>query len=395
MGKAGKGKEAGENLSKKIHEIIQEVRAAQAEGTTPEEILHRISFYVHDEPSLTIPLIDALAGVPTPQTALLLEEMMTALQDKRGIKAIKKTLYRLRQKGVQWEHKGSRERPVLRSPQHGAPQGYMGAMDSTGSRIIVIARPRPHGGTRVYFSIVSDLDGIQRLEVTDLTKKDLKQFVEGSLSSDEFPVVEAPGGYCAQVLREAVALTRRLAKPLPMGYGEAERGLRDVTWDGPIPLIYQHIPEEAFTDKPRLLKESGALHRIAPFSSWFLNPEDLRQYAEAIKEADKSHLVLTPQQKDARLNSLYRDALEGLFPEEQRLLWKKRLEETAYILWKQGQQKEASMAVSAAVDLQTPFNPIEPNPFVWNLLLKSIYGLLETERGEQEKKKRSSLIITP
>jgi hypothetical protein len=53
------------------------------------------------------------------------------------------------------------------------------------------------------------------------------------------------------------------------------------------------------------------------------------------------------------------------------------------------------MAVSAAVDLQTPFNPIEPNPFCWNLLLKSLYGLVATEREEGEAEQGSSLIVTP
>jgi hypothetical protein len=395
MGTQGKGDEADATLNEKVRNILQEVAVAQAQEVKPEEILHRISFYLNDQPALAIPVIDALAGAPSSQTAQLLEEMMAVLQDKRAIKAIKRTLYRFRQKGVQWEEKTSHERPILRPPQPGAPQGYVGAMDSTGSRVIVIARPRPHGGARVYFSIVSDQEGVQRLEVTDLTTKGLRELVDGSLSSEEFPVVEAPGGYCVHLLQEAAELSRSLDKSLPLGYGDAERGMRDVTWDGPVPLIYHYIQEEAVKDKARLLKESGALHKIVPFSSWFLHPDDVRPYAEAINEAEKSHIVLTPQQKDARLNSLYREALQGLFPEEKRLLWKRRLEETAYILWKKGQEKEASMAVSAAIDLQTPFNPIEPNPFCWSLLLKSLYGLVETEREEGEEKQGSSLIIPP
>jgi hypothetical protein len=395
MSAQGKGGEADPTLSGKVRNILQEVEAAQAQEVKPEEILRRISFYLKNEPALASPVIDALAGVPSAQTAQLLEEMMAALQDKRAIKAIKRALYRFRQKGVQWDQKTSRGRPILRPPQPGAPQGYVGAMDATGSRVIFIARPRPHGGTRVYFSIVSDQQGFQRLEVTDLTTKGLREFVEGSLSSEEFPAVEAPGGYCVHLLHEAAELSQRLDKPLPLGYGDAERGLQDIRWAGPVPLIYQFIQEEAVKDTARLLKESGALHNIAPFSSWFLHPDDVRPYAEAINEAEKSHIVLTPQQKDARLNSLYREALQGLFPEEKRLLWKRRLEETAYILWKKGKEKEASMAVSAAVDLQTPFNPIEPNPFCWNLLLKSLYGLLATDRGEQGQEEKSSLIVTP
>lgn len=392
------GKEVGADLSKKVHSIVQEVRAAQAEGSTPEEILQRISFYVEERPALTIPLIGDLAGVSTPQTALLLEAMMAALQDKGAIKAIKRTLYRLRQKGVQWEKQPSLEQSVLRPLQHSAPQGYVGAMDSMGSRILVIARPRPQGGVRVYFSIVSDLEGIKRLEVSDVSKKGVKEFIANSLSSEEFPVVETPGGYCVRLLQEAAARTQKLGRPQPRGYGDVERGLRDVTWDGPVPLIYHHILEEEVRDKPQFLKESGTLHRITPFSSWFLNPEDLVQYADAIREAEKSHLVLTPQQKDARLRSIYQDALERLFPEEQRLLWKRRLEEAAYILWKTGNEREARLTVSAALDLTTPFGPLEPNPFMWNLLLKSLYGLMEQERRDEDEKgggEQGPRIITP
>ncbi|MBN1254973.1 MAG: hypothetical protein JXA50_06840 [Deltaproteobacteria bacterium] len=396
MEKQGKGNEADEQqLRVKMSKVLQEVEAAQAREVRPEEILKRISSYFAAEPALAIPLIDALAGVPTPQTAFLLEEMMTILHDKGSIKAIKRSLYRLRQKGVQWEQQSSHEKPILRPLQTEAPQGYVGAMDSTGSRVIIIARPRPQGRMRVYFSIVNDQEGIQRLEVTDLTKKGIKEFIGASLSSEEFPVVEVPGGYNVHLLHEAAELSQKLDKAIPLGYEEIKQELRDITWDASLPLIYQHVPEDSVKDNAQLLKESGELHKIPPFSSWFLHPDEVRPYAEAIKEAEKSHLVLTPQQKDARLSSLYQEALEGLIPAKKRLLWKRRLEEAAYILWKRGREEEASMAMSAAVDLKTSFSSLDPNPFCWNLILKSLYGLLETERGEQEQKQKSSLIVSP
>lgn len=395
MGTQMKGDTADPALNGKLTEILQEVAAAQAREVKPEEILKRISSYVSAEPALAFPLIDALGEIPHAQTAQLLEEMTAVLRDKKAIKNIKRTLYRFKQKGLEWERTVPTERTILRPPNTGATQGYVGAPDSTGSRVIVIARPRPQGGVRVYFSIVRDLEGIQHLEVIDLTTKGLRKFVDESLSAEEFPVVEAPAGYCVYLMREAAGISQRLGQSIPFGYKDAEPALRDVTWDDHTPLIYRHIHEESISDNARLLKESGELHKIAPFSSWFLHPDDVRSYAEAIKEAEKSHIVLTPQQKDARLSSLYREALEGLFSEEQRLLWKRRLEETAYILWKQGHEHEASLAVRAALDLKTPFSPIDPNPFCWNLLLKSLYGLLEAEREEGKHEEQSSLIVPP
>ncbi|UCC66494.1 MAG: hypothetical protein JSW32_00675 [Deltaproteobacteria bacterium] len=395
MAKKGKGYKVDEIKKQRVNEILQEVESAQALKVKPKEIFQRISSYLKQEPSLIIPLIDGLARVPTSQTPQLLHEMIAITKEKEVTKVIKRTLYRLKQKGVQWEEEPPKERPVLRPPEPGEPQGYLGAMDATGSRIIVVARPRPLGGVRVYFSIVNDTEGIQRLELNDLTKKGFREFVENSLTSEEFPVVEAPGEYCVHLVREASDLSQKLGKPLPQGFRDAQKELQDVKWNGSLPLIFRYKKEEEVRNRVRLLKESGNLHKIPPFNAWLLNTEEVQKYAEAIKEAEESRIALTPQQKDARLNSIYMEALRELFPEEKRLRWKRRLEEMAYILWKMGKEREASVALSAAVDLKTPFNPIEPNPFIWTLLVKSIYSLLETHLVEKEKEQKTSLIVTP
>jgi hypothetical protein len=88
-------------------------------------------------------------------------------------------------------------------------------------------------------------------------------------------------------------------------------------------------------------------------------------------------------------------ALHDVFPEHKRLVWKKRLEEMAYILLQMGRDKEARLSLCAGLDLQKPFSSSEPNPFIWNLLLKSIYVLIGSEQEETEEKEKSSLIITP
>ena len=67
----------------------------------------------------------------------------------------------------------------------------------------------------------------------------------------------------------------------------------------------------------------------------------------------------------------------------------------AYIVLKTGKEEEARLAVSAAIDLQKPFSPIDPNPFIWNLLLKSLYILIEGDYEDKEKEEKTSLIVTP
>lgn len=379
----------------KVDQIVHEIETAQSQKVKAEEILKNISVYLKQEPCLTIHLIEALARIPSPETAQILIGMMAEAEERLVIKSIKRTLYKLRQKGVRWEEKPSKDEPVLRPPKPEGPMGYLGAIDSTGSRIIVVARTQPLRGLLVVLSIVNDLEGIQRFSLKEFSKKGFKEFVKSSLSSVDFPIVDTPGAYCIHILKEAASLTQGLSKPLPRGYHDAEREFKDIAWDDPTPIIYQYIKKDEVKDRPHLLKESVNLHKTMPFSTWHIGGPEVEKYASRITEAQQSKIVLSADQKEAHLNAIYRDALQELFPDDKRLLWKRRLEEMAYILLKTGKEEEARQTLSAAIDLNNPFSPIDPNPFIWNLLLKSIYILIEGDYEEKEKEEKTSLIVTP
>jgi len=395
MGKAKKELTSDQAVRDRLDQILAEITAAQDQGVPTQEVLKKTSFNPEEEPSLALPLIDALARVPSPDTAQILLQILGEAGDKDLIKAIKRALYKLRQKGVRWEEKTTDKKPALTPPKPPEPEGYLSAIDSTGSRIIVLARPVPQRGLVVVFSIVSDKEGIQQFTVGKFSKRNFRGFLKNTVSSEDFPVIQAPGAYCLQLLKEAGAFTQSLSKALPQGYGEAVRQFSDVIWDKPLPLIYQFIKEDEVKDLPHLLKDSAHLHEIMPFSTWHLGEQEIAKYAERITEAEQSRIVLRPDQKEARINAIYRHALGELFPEEKRLLWKRRLEEMAYVLLKTGKQDEAREALSAAVDLNKPVSAIEPNPFMWDLLLKSIQIILETDQEKKEEEQKTSLIITP
>lgn len=395
MAKKQKGNKVDSIIVEKVDQIVHEIETAQSQKAPLDEVLKIISSHLKQELSLTIPVIESLSRIPSPETAQLLIDMREKTEEKQVTKSIKRTLYKLRQKGVMWEEKPSKDEPVLRPVKPEGPTGYLGAIDSTGSRIIVLAKPQPSIGLFVVFSIVNDLEGIQNFNLKQFSKKGFKEFVKSSLSSADFPIVETPGAYCIHLLKEAASLHQGLSKPLPTGYHDAERQFNDITWDGPAPVIYKYIKGDEVKDLPHLLKDSVSLHKIMPFSTWHIANQEVEKYASRITETQNSKIVLTPDQKEAQLNNIYRDALEELFPEDKRFLWKRRLEEMAYILLKTGKQDEARASLSAALDLNNPFSPIDPSPFIWNLLAKSIQILLETDREKKEEEQKTSLIVTP
>jgi hypothetical protein len=395
MGKKKKGPAPEPAAGDTLDQILTEIKTAQDQKVPPHDVLHEVSSHLKQEPSLTIPLIEALARIPNAQTAQLLLDMMDKVIDKKIIKSIKRTLYKLRQRGIRWEQRPSDEKPILTAPKPAEPLGYLSPIDSTGSRILVIARPVPMKGLLVVFGIVSDIEGIQQFNVRQFNKKEFKEFIQSNLSSADFPVIEAPGSYCLHLLKESAALSQGLSKALPQGYHEVVDELRDVTWDGPYPLIYQYIKEDEIKGRPHLLKGSVNLHTMMPFSTWHLGGQEVEKYASRITEARNSKIVLRGDQKEARVNAIYTEALEELFPEDRRYLWKRRLEEMAYVMLKTGREEEARAALSSAVDLENPFSPIEPNPFIWNLVLKSIQAMVQTDKKKKEEEKKTSLIVTP
>jgi hypothetical protein len=90
---------------------------------------------------------------------------------------------------------------------------------------------------------------------------------------------------------------------------------------------------------------------------------------------------------------IYQQAVHEIFDEPRRFLYRRRLEEMAYVLWKKGQENESRMAVAAAAGLQKESSMLSPHPFLLELVKRSIASLIEEEK--EKKDKEPGLIIRP
>jgi len=141
------------------------------------------------------------------------------------------------------------------------------------------------------------------------------------------------------------------------------------------------------------LRKGGDLLKADLFSSWRIQEEEIRPYADEVWEAEQSKIVLNPAQKEVRFQGIYQKALTDLFSGERKILYQRRLEEMAYLLFKLGRREEAKISLSVAKDLEKPLNPIQPDPFLFQLVTKSIFSLLA--EAYEKKTKEVSLIVKP
>jgi hypothetical protein len=88
---------------------------------------------------------------------------------------------------------------------------------------------------------------------------------------------------------------------------------------------------------------------------------------------------------------IFRQAVEELFNKPRRALFRRRLEEMAYVLWKTGKQNEPQMALAAALGMESEGGFLSPHPFLLELVKRSLTARLEEEAKKKEKE--SDLLI--
>jgi hypothetical protein len=320
--------------------------------------------------------------------------MFGATRDKRVRKMIKRSLYRLKSKGIAVEEVLSeRERSILRPIQGEAEEGFASGIDFLGYRLLWLVIPHPGRGLTVMHGIVGDREGIVDFSQEEMTRKKLRSFLEEIKEKNPFPIVEIEPSYVAHLFIQGYRLKVEKKATLPQGYLQAKSEIERIKKDYTKPLVSSYLQAGDIAGDGRLLSKGGDLLKADIFSSWRIEEEDVRPYTDEILEAEESKIVLNPGQKEVRLQGIYQRALTELFSGERKFLYRRRLEEMAYVLFKLGREEEAKISLSVATDLEKPLNPIQPNPFLFQLVMKSIFTLLTEAR--EKKSKDVSLIVKP
>jgi len=377
-----------------IQKVIEKVSIDLQEGRSEEEIFQSLLSLLGKDLELTVGVVEQLAGILDAKIGRLLQRMLEIYEEKRIRKAIKRSLYRLRSRGITIEEilpekKESILRPLTVQPPKGFGNGY----DISWNRFLILTFAHPGKGSIVLHGLVNDPEGLINFYGGEISKKELKNFFEEVQKASPTPVVEMEASYVAFLFTRAYQTTLMKGRTPPSDYvwfkGEVEKIKKEYERS----LIYSYLEPEAIEGDERFLRRGGDLLRTDLFASWVIGDEEIRPYADEVWEAEESRLILNPNQKEARFQEVYQRALSNLFPEEKRLLYQYRMEEMAYLLFKLGREEEAKISLAVALDLKKPINFFQPNPFLYQLVIKSIYAFLK--EAYEKKREEFSLIQRP
>ncbi len=241
--------------------------------------------------------------------------------------------------------------------------------------------------------IVSDREGIVDFSRDEMTRKEFRSFFEEVQEKNPFPFVPMEPSYVAFLFTQAYQLNLEKKGASLQNYLHAKSEIENIKKEYTKPLIYSTLRADDLAGDDRMLRKGGDLLKADVFQSWRIGEEQIRPYADEVWEAEESKIVLNPAQKEVRFQAIYQKALTEIFSGERKSLYQRRLEEMAYVLLKLGREEEAKISLSVAMDLERPLNPIQPNPFLFQLVTNSIFSLLS--EAYEKKSKELSLIMKP
>ena len=374
--------------------IVEKIKSDFEEGKPGEAILQALVPMVGENSEILGQVADALGNVSHPMAGQILLRLLETSADKKIRKIIKRSLYRLKSRGIPVEEVLPRkEESVFKPLQPEPPRGYGGPFDFLGQRFLMLIVPHTGRGVTVMQGILSDTEGLIDFFGWEMPRKRFKDFFEEVQKGSPFPLIEIEPSYVGWLFVQAGQQNLDQGGTLPQDFRQLKKEIEKIKKDYEKAPIYSWIQKDEVEEDSRLIEKAGDLLKMDVFLSWRIDEEEIQPYADEVREAEESKLILNQAQKEARFQEIYQRGLLELFPEEKRSLYSRRMEEMAYYLLKLGKEEEAKISLAVAIDLKKPLNVIRPNPFLFHLVVKSIFILLK--ETSERKAKEPSFILKP
>jgi len=364
------------------------------------ELLEALVPAIGAHPDSDLSIADLLGSIATQEAVARLHAWeATAPADKDLLRVIRRSLFRLQQRGLIVPEREKPRTPPARLADPVVPTGYLSPLDGAGNRFAWLVQPRPEGGVIMLTSLINDRAGMRHIASRLGNKTQFKEAL-ADVSRDLAPLAAAPHLYVDWLMSEAYQ------RGVPRG--DREGGyplLRSEFYAAPATVVPSPVQEmmRGAGDLTGLLKDSAKLFEDNLFDGWAL-PDDLVKVHQArFRDAQDSTIVVSSQAMGERLSSIMDQAFEEVFETSgswAREVYGARMQEMAlwYLLASPGEPHASRARICYAVHqaLADPSASLEEISFLRILVLRSFAHLLpESEREQPEEKPAPSSLIVP
>ena len=310
--------------------------------------------------------------------AKLLEQNLSREQDQ----AVRRTLYRLRQKGI--EPPPVQKQPAVIVTEAQRPEIFLFAQNrmplwqpffyyrSTGPRGDWFFAEIAEGKT---FEIIQQQRDIRlnQKRMEQIANNYAAEFRTGTGVDMPFRLVPAP--------HARYFLTRSFE--LVSGSEDFQKYMGEASIQNP-------FPDRGGLDSPA---DASMFMNHPYFQLWFAEEEFTDRLFQQLKEIDNAPILLPEHQTHQRKSETTNQSIQDYFSNKNRFVWRNALERAAYYL--AGEPEISAVALGFADQLTSEnFDPVA-NLFVKSLVERSLQVRTERMAREEQEQKKSSLIMSP
>ncbi len=359
-------------------------RVAREEGAAGVPLLEELATV--SSGALALAATRFLGDVRAPLAASALDRLSASSPDPSVRKAARRELHRLASLGITLAAAPPQQAPTREAPRAVWPvyRALASPVDGAGNRGIWFAFRRGADIDLVSL-LVSDQAGIKDVATMEMSEPRFEREARGFLEDEYLPWVDMPADYCRHLVEEYHARNASSGTSLPLEYlawrqriGPPEQRYEQL-------LVYSVINAAEVRWDPRFLDTSGDLFDMPMFQGWILDRAELEPFLREMAMSRQAGLVLAGLGDEARERMVVDRAIQALFDASRRALYRRRLEEDAYVLWKLDRGYQARQALAAAMALEPPDRSLQDHGFVRRMVEWSLEAAMESVRGERTK----------
>lgn len=343
-------------------------------------------------PAADVAIAHRLGTMAGGDSVELLQRLDRSAADKRVRKAVKRAVYRLRQRGVHVPEAPSEPARALFPPP---AEGYVSPVDGGGDQLVWLLKPRPDGLAHLY-AIINDPEGLREAELNVATRKAVKRVRSELAAKHELHLVDADWRYCDFLMHRAFAWARARQTTMTGDYPALRAQiLRDPAPEDLPPLVLARCDAAAIKADAGLLSRSAELLAEKEFRTWFLGPDEVKPYLDELASIRESPLVLNRHQQTDRMREVVEQAVTERFGGDRRESYVRRLYAMAYFFSATARPERANQAVAVALALAESERGGQNIPFCDELVRASVAAWVEAAAEREAERAKSSLVVTP
>ncbi|OGP51543.1 MAG: hypothetical protein A2Y79_08510 [Deltaproteobacteria bacterium RBG_13_43_22] len=387
-------------LLEKAETFLNRLLALDETDGLTREIINNLAQELDENPALAdIFLKKTATHKGGPFSPWFLLNLSREVHSKPVQKAIKRTLYRLAQKGIKLPPSSDREPKqeggILKDIDPVQATGYLSEFDGLRNQMVGLLIPKPAKGQLFIFSLISP-QGLENLTVLEVSKREVKDILRELETQSGHAFSQADFGHTTFVLKEAHDRCSKLSEKEEGVYTGIISFLDGKKMLGVSPVIRSLLTAE----KPvhLLSLDIHLLTRIPEMIYLLPEPKVLESYIQAVQEVRTGLLILSEVQKKERLMDIVYRAVQESFRPEARGSLLRYLEEAAYCYYLKGRREEAENLFYWAGTLNQKIEPWsgKENPLL--LWLMETVLLMESPdenltSGQEEQKTEGGIII--